>query len=133
MIVQLNFNAVKIAEHGKFKIPYGIYCFKSEASGMLNHDFLRVPFLFIPYGIFSFLFQGILQLKGEKDMTNPDLQILIDKGIPTAGQTENFTDYTLLESIENIEKSEENISKSEDILLTLIAKIIVEIIIKEEL
>ncbi|MBC6112997.1 hypothetical protein ACFOG5_19275 [Pedobacter fastidiosus] len=66
-------------------------------------------------------------------MTNPDLQILIDNGIPTAGQTEKFTDYTLLESIENAKKSEENISKSEDISLTLIAKIVVEIIIKEEL
>ncbi|HEK21395.1 hypothetical protein [Mucilaginibacter sp.] len=66
-------------------------------------------------------------------MTNPDLQILIDNGIPVLKSGENIADNPLLESIDTAEKSVENISESEDILLTLIAKIIVEIIIKEEL
>lgn len=66
-------------------------------------------------------------------MTNPDLQILIDSGIPVIETFEKNTGNLLSDSIDATEKSEENISKSEDILLTLIAKIIVEIIIKEEL
>ena len=66
-------------------------------------------------------------------MTSPDLQILINKGIPAIKTFEKNTHNLLSDSIDATEKSQENISKSEDILLTLIAKIIVEIIIKEEL